>query len=60
MHNSDKQMKLLEVMQKMLQEQNRMGNMLQMQNEKFESMSRETQDLREEVSYLKAVREFCA
>jgi len=28
--------------------------MLQMQNEKFESMSRETQDLREEVSYLKA------
>jgi len=47
-------MELLEVMQKMLQEQNRMGNMLQMQNEKFESMSRETQDLREEVSYLKA------
>jgi len=53
-------MELLEVMQKMLQEQNRMGNMLQMQNEKFESTSRETQDFREEVSYLKAVREFCA
>lgn len=50
---SDKQMELLEVMQKILQEQNRMGKMLQMQNEKFESMSRETQDLREEVSYLK-------
>ena len=53
-------MELLEEMRKMLQKQNEMGNILQKRNEKLESMSLENQDLRGEVSYLKAVREFCA
>jgi cell shape-determining protein MreC len=46
LRNNDKPMELLEEMKRMLSKQNK----------KIESMYRENQELREEVSFLKAVR----